>query len=150
MTFPNESGLPELMRVLSSLASTGAVTAGAYATGLAFFQGIAGGGPAPVAAAGAGSGAGATAGSQAGHDLGGSFIITTAGTPAAGALAAVTFGTPLTAAPAMVLVTCWDQTAAASVAVGVTSVSKTGFTVSTGATPVTGHSLLVSYLVLYG
>ena len=148
MGFPNPTNLPELLDMISQNAA-GTVTAGSYASGLAFFQGLFGGGPAPALAAGAGAGAGASVGTQKGHDLGGSFVVTTAGTPAAGALATVTFGTALPAAftPA-VIVTCWDNTGAAAIAVGPTSVSVTGFTVSTGATATAAHALLVSYFVV--
>lgn len=54
----------------------------------------------------------------------------------------------LSAAPAAVLLNCWDITGAAAVAVGQTSLSATGFSVSTGATAVTAHHLLITYSVL--
>jgi hypothetical protein len=147
MTFPNPYGLPELENTLAANAA-GTVLAGVLPTGLTFLQGLFGGGPVPVLAAGAGAGGGASVGSQRGHDLIGSFVVTTAGSPAAGALATVTFGTALPAgySPA-VLVTCWDNTGAAAVAVGPTSISNTGFTVSTGAAATTAHGLLITYLV---
>lgn len=148
MTFPNPYNLPELENTLAANAA-GTVLAGVLPSGLTFLQGLFGGGALPVLAAGAGAGAGATVGTQKGHDLGGSFVVTTAGTPAAGALATVTFGTALPAAFApSVLVTCWDQTGAAAVAVGPTSVSGTGFTVSTGAVATAAHNLLIAYLVI--
>ena len=149
MSTPNVFGLPEIGTAFVVNPTTGAISQGVNGSGQAFVQGLAGTGPAPTLAAGAGAGAGASVGSQLGHDLGGSFVVTTAGTPAAGALATVTFGTALAAAPAAVLVTCWDNTGAAAVAVGPTSISKTGFTVSTGATATAAHGLLIAYLVLY-
>jgi hypothetical protein len=149
MSMPNESGLPEPQAALARNAA-GAVTAGASPSGGVFVQSLSGGGTPPVVAVGAGAGAGASiqAGSQKGHDLGGSFVITTAGTPAAGALATVTFGTALAAAPAMVLASCWDQTGSFGFAVGPTSISGTGFTVSTGVAATTAHNLLVNYVVI--
>src|SRR5579859_7113860 len=144
--FPNPSGLPELAAIFTTNAS-GAITSGGNAAGHVFVSGLYGTSPPPTVAAGAGAGAGASVGSQAGHDLGGSFVVTTAGVPAAGALATVTFGTALAAAPAAVLVTCWDQTGAAAVAVGVTSVTANGFAVSGPATTA-AHALLVNYTVV--
>src|SRR5690349_12633736 len=101
MSMPNESGLPEPLNVLSRTPA-GAVTSGVTPSGAAFFAGgittstapggagsagtfqsLSGTGTAPIVAAGAGAGAGASIGSQKGHDLAGSFVITTAGTPAA-------------------------------------------------------------------
>jgi hypothetical protein len=160
---PNESNLPEVATVLARTA-TGALLAGVTPSGALFSTGgvngngpvtgttvtaqsLNGSGTAPTVGAGANAGTGATVGSQLGHDLGGSFVLTAGTTPAAGALATVTFGTALAAAPAAVLVTCWDQTSAAGVAVGVTSVSGTGFTVS-GPAPTAAHHLLVSYAVI--
>jgi|SRR5579859_77794 len=144
--FPNPSGLPELAAIFTTNAS-GAITSGGNAAGHVFVSGLYGTSPPPTVAAGAGAGAGATVGSQVGFDLGGSFVVTTAGVPAAGALATVTFGTALSAAPAAVLVTCWDQTGAAGLLVGSTSITATGFTVS-GPAATAAHALLVTYMVL--
>jgi hypothetical protein len=145
--FPNPFGLPELAATISQTAT--AVTAGINAAGHLYVSGLYGTGTAPVVAAGAGAGAGATIGTQLGFDLGGSFIVTTAGSPAAGAIATVTFGTALTAAPACILLNGWDQTAGTPVGVsfGISSVSKTGFTVS-GPALTTAHAVLVNYFVL--
>lgn len=142
----NESDLPEVVHTIA-LDSSGTLTAGVSGSGGLFAQSISGAGTAPTVAVGSGAGGGATISSQAGHDMGGSFLVNTAGTPAAGALATVTFGTPLASAPVSVIVTCWDQTGAAAVAVGVTSVTGTGFTVSGPATT-TSHHLLVNYQVV--
>lgn len=148
MTFPNPFGLPELASTLSQT-SAGVVTAGLNAAGHMFVSGLYGTGAAPTLAVGAGAGAGATITLQLGFDIGGSFLLTTAGSPAAGALATVTFGTALSAAPACILLNGWDQTAATPVGVslGCTSVSKTGFTVS-GPALTTAHAVLVNYIVL--
>ncbi len=146
MTMPNESGLPEVGGILARTAA-GGVLAGVTPSGTVYAQALGGNGPAPTVGAGANAGSGASIGSQLGHDLGGSFVITVGTTPAAGALATVTFGTALAAAPAAVVVTCWDQTSATGVAVGVTSVSGTGFTVS-GPASTAAHHLLVNYHVI--
>jgi hypothetical protein len=141
----NESGLPVVVHTIAADA-TGALTAGVSAAGGLFAASLGGAGTAPALAAGANAGTGASVGSQAGHDLGGSFVLTVGTTPAAGALATVTFGTPLAAAPASIVVTCWDQTSATGVAVGPTSISGTGFTVS-GPASTAAHHLLVNYHV---
>ena len=145
MTMPNPFNLPELATFMA-INAAGAPVSGVYVNGHLFATGIFGGGTPPALAAGAGAGAGATVGSQLGFDMAGSFVVTTAGVPAAGALATVTFGTALNAAPAAVLVTCWDNTGAAAIAVGPTSISKTGFTVSTGVAATAAHGLLITYL----
>lgn len=147
MSTPNSFGLPEIGTAFVINPTTGATTQGINGAGQAFVQGLGGTGPAPAVAAGAGAGTGAAISAQKGHDLGGSFICTTAGTPAAGTLATVTFGTALAAAPAAVLVTCWDNTGAAAVAVGY-SATATAITVLGPATTA-AHALLITYLVLY-
>jgi hypothetical protein len=149
MTFPNPFGLPELAAVIAQNAA-GTTTAGVNAAGHLFASGLYGTGTAPtIAVVTAGAGAGSTITLQLGFDLGGSFLLTTAGSPAAGALATVVFGTALSAAPACVLLNGWDQTAATPVGVslGVTSISKTGFSVS-GPALTTAHAVLVNYFVL--
>lgn len=145
MTMPNESGLPEVARVFAQTAAGGVLSAALPSGALALLS-VNGTGTAPAVAAGTGAGVGATIGTQKGHDLGGSFVLTTAGTPAAGTLATITFGTPLAAAPASVIVTCWDNTGAAAVAVGY-SATGTAITVL-GPTTTTAHALLVSYAVV--
>jgi hypothetical protein len=148
MTMPNPFGLPEVAAYLAT-DTNGNPIVYAYPNGHLGLRGLFGGGTAPTLAAGAGAGSGASVGTQLGSDMAGSFVLTTAGTPAAGALATVTFAVALNAAPAAVLVTCWDQTASpqAAVAVGPTSITKTGFTVS-GPTTTAAHNLLVNYLVI--
>ena len=147
MNMPNPYNLPELVAVLATDTNGNPIVYG-YANGHLGMRGIFGGGTPPTLAVAAGAGSGASISAQLGFDIGGSFNLLTAGTPAAGALATVTFGTALNAAPAAVIVTCWDITGAAAVAVGPTSISATGFTVSTGATATTAHHLLVTYQVL--
>lgn len=147
MSMPNPFGLPEIAATLATDANGNPIVF-AYVNGHLAVRGLFGGGTAPTPAAGTGAGTGASVGSQLGFDMAGSFVVTTAGTPAAGVLATVTFGLALNAAPAAVIVTCWDQTGAAAVAVGPTSISKTGFSVSTGATATTAHNLLITYTVI--
>lgn len=146
--FANPFNLPELASPLATT-SAGAVTAGINAGGHLYLSGLYGTGTPPtVAVVTAGAGAGSSVGSQLGFDFAGSFNILTAGSPAPGNLATVVFGTALSAAPAAIMLNCWDITGAAAVAVGPTSITGTGFTVSTGATATTAHHLLVSYVVL--
>ena len=147
MSMPNPYGLPEVAAILATDANANPVVF-AYTNGHLGARGIFGGGTQPVLAAGAGAGAGASISAQLGFDIGGSFNLLTAGSPAAGVLATVTFGAALNAAPAMVMLNCWDITGAAAVAVGPTSITTTGFSVSTGATATTAHHLLISYAVL--
>lgn len=146
MTFPNESNLPELQATLAKNSS--GVTAAATANGFAYFQGLSGGGTPPVLAAGAGAGTSPTLASQKGHDLGGSVSLTIGSTPGAGALITVTFGTALSAAPAAILLSAWDTTGAVGVAVGSTSRSATGFTIS-GPSITAAHVVQIDWLVLY-
>lgn len=148
MTIPNPYNLPEVEVVMAQNAA-GTITVGANAAGQLFAQGI-NGNPAfaaPVIAAGAGAGSSPTLGAQTGHDLGGSQLLTLGSTPAAGALVTVTFGTALAAAPAAVVVTGWDTTSGVGVAVGATSISKTGFTIS-GPAGTAAHVLLLTYVVI--
>lgn len=112
-------------------------------------QGLNGSGAAPTVAAGAGAGTGATITAQKGHDLGGSFVITAAGTPAAGVDATVTFGTALTAAPASILFAIQNTTTNAPVTTCyLTSISSTGFAISNTAALVATDTYLVNYQVV--
>jgi hypothetical protein len=113
-------------------------------------QSLNGTGTAPtLAAVAAGAGTGSTVGSQKGHDLGGSFVLTTAGTPAAGPVATVTFGTALAAAPVSVVVSAVDTTGSPilTVDVGAGAFSATGFSIVAGALT-TAHTYLISYQVV--
>lgn len=112
-------------------------------------QGINGSGTAPTVAAGTGAGTGATITSQLGHDLGGSFVITAAGTPAAGVDATVTFGTALTAAPASILFSIQNTTANTPITTCyLTSIASTGFAISNTAALVATDTYLVNYQVV--
>lgn len=113
-------------------------------------QSVNGTGPAPtVAAVAAGAGTGSSVGSQKGHDLGGSFVLTTAGTPAAGVVATVTFGTALPAAPVSVIVSAVDTTGSPilAVTVGAGTFATTGFSIAAGALT-TAHTYLISWQVV--
>jgi hypothetical protein len=149
MTFPNPFGLPELAAVIAQNAA-GTTTAGVNAAGHLFASGLYGTGTAPtIAVVTAGAGAGSTITAQAGFDVGGSFILTTAGSPAAGALATVVFGAALSAAPACILLNGWDQTAATPVGVslGPSSITGAGFSIS-GPALTAAHLILINYFVL--
>lgn len=124
----------------AALTSTAALTS----------QSLNGTGPAPAAAVvTAGAGAGSTATQLKGHDLGGSVLITAAGTPAAGVVANITFGTALATAPVSVVVTIVDTTASpnTALAAGAANFSTTGFSVSS-AVMTAAHAYLVSWVVV--
>ena len=146
--FPNPFNLPELAAQIA-VNSSGTVTAGVNNAGHMFVSGLYGTGTVPTLAVGAGAGSGASISAQLGFDIGGSFNLLTAGTPAAGALATVTFGTALSAAPSMIMLNGWDATAATpvGVALGATSIATTGFTVS-GPALTAAHHILINYFVL--
>lgn len=113
-------------------------------------QALNGTGKAPtIAPVAAGAGTGSTATSAVGHDLGGSFVLTAAGTPAAGPIATVTFGTPLTAAPVSVVVSCVDTTGSPllTINVGAGAFSTTGFSI-VGPALTAAHTYLISYQVV--
>lgn len=113
-------------------------------------QGLNGTGVAPTpAAVAAGAGTGSSVGSFKGHDLGGSFVLTTAGTPAAGPVATITFGTALAAAPVSVVVSAVDTTGTPilTVDVGAGAFTTTGFSIVAGALT-TAHTYLISYQVV--
>jgi len=92
------------------------------------------------------------ASAPAGHDLGGSFVLTTDSTSVtAGTIATVTFGTALANAPAAVVVTLADTTAAALAGVGtvyVTAITGTGFTVANSAAMTASSTYLVTYIIV--
>jgi hypothetical protein len=124
--------------------NTGTVTLGTGAT----LQTLNGAGTAPVITVGAGAGSGGSVGGAVGHDIAGSFVVTTAGSPAAGSLATVVFGTALAAAPVGVIMSAADTTGGGSaVAVAADTFSMTGFTV-VGPALTTANTYLISYLVV--
>lgn len=111
-------------------------------------QSLGGGGPAPTIA-------GVThcvSSAPAGHDLGGSFVLTTDSTSVtAGTIGTVTFGTPLASAPVAVIVTLTDTKSGALAGIGtvyVTSISSTGFTIGNSASMTASSTFLVSYVVV--
>jgi hypothetical protein len=111
---------------------------------------INGGGTVPtIATVTAGAGVGSTATLKVGHDVGGSFVLTAAGTPAAGPIATVTFGTPLTAAPVSVVVSAVDTTGSPLlvVNVGAGAFATTGFSI-VGPALTAAHTYLISYQVV--
>lgn len=99
----------------------------------------------PVAA---GAGAGSSVTGVTANDRRGSFGITTAGTPAAGAVANVFFYWPYPAAPVAVVANIYDTTdSTAPVACGAGNVSAAGFTLYT-AVLTTAKSYTVNYVVV--
>lgn len=115
----------------------------------ASMQALNGSGPAPSVAAGAGAGVGATIGALAGHDLGGTFTVTAAGTPTAGVIATVTFGTALGAAPVSVLFSVTGVTTPGAVATCYpTAVTASGFSISDTAALTAAAVYLVYYQVV--
>jgi hypothetical protein len=84
-----------------------------------------------------------------GHDMGGSFVLTSDATSASGTIATVTFGDPLPAAPVSVLVQVDNTTDGAHVAtIFVASISATGFTIKDSTTLTASKAFLVSYQVI--
>jgi hypothetical protein len=113
-------------------------------------QSINGTGTAPTpAAVTAGAGAGSSVASFKGHDLGGSFVLTAAGTPAAGPVATITFGTALAAAPVAVVVSITDTTGSPILAIAGSAgaFAATGFSVVAPALTA-AHTYLISYQVV--
>lgn len=127
-------------------------TSGAPVTtqGTTTLQSLSGNGPVPTpAAVAAGAGTGSSVASFKGHDLGGSFVLTTAGTPAAGPVATITFGTPLPAAPVSVVVTATDTTGSPilTTTMSAGALATTGFSIVAGALTA-AHTYLISYVVV--
>jgi hypothetical protein len=107
-----------------------------------------GGGTAPVVA-------GVThcvASAAVGHDLGGSFVLTTDSTSVtAGTIATVTFGNTYSAAPVAVIVTLADTKSGNLAGIGTvyaTAISKTGFTVANSASMAASATFRVQYIVI--
>jgi hypothetical protein len=127
---------------VGALQVTGALTV----TGQQAMLGLNGTGTAPTIA-------GVThcaASAPVGHDLGGSFTLTTDATSAgAGTIATITFGTPLGAAPAAVLVSMTDTTATVTnVTTVVATATSTVITIQNTAGMTASHSFLVTYSVI--
>lgn len=145
---------PGVVLVESQTVFDGTVTLGPgvplVSQGPVSLNSINGGGTAPtIAPVAAGAGTGSTATAKVGHDVGGSFVLTAAGAPAAGPIATVTFGTPLTAAPVSVVVSCVDTTGSPLlvVNVGAGAFTATGFSI-VGPALTAAHTYLISYQVV--
>lgn len=103
----------------------------------------------PVAAgAGTGSSTALITGASL-NDTRGSFNLVTAGTPAAGAVATVNFTAPYASLPGAVVVNVLDTTAspAAPILAAPSSVTQTGFSISTGALT-TAHTYTINYEIV--
>jgi hypothetical protein len=103
-------------------------------------------GPAPVIA-------GVThcvASAPAGHDMGGSFVLTTDSTSVgAGTIATITFGTALGAAPVAVLISVVDTTSTVTnVTTVIATATSTVITVKNTAATTASHTFLVTYVVI--
>lgn len=87
-----------------------------------------------------------------GHDLGGSFVLTTDGTSVgSGTIATVTFGNTYASAPAAVLVSMVDTTSTVTaVTTVVATVSATAITIKNTAAMTASHTFLVTYVVIAG
>jgi len=125
-----------------------AALAGATFTGAVTVPSLSGGGSAPVVA-------GVThcvASAPAGHDLGGSFVLTTDSTSVtAGTIATVTFGNTYGAAPVAVLVSMTDTTSTVTnVTTVVATVTQTAITIKNTAAMTASHTFLVTYVTILG
>jgi hypothetical protein len=115
--------------------------------GQAVVQGLNGSGTAPAVA-------GVThcvSSSPVGHDLGGSFVLTTDATSVtAGTIATVTFGTALTTGePVAVLISVVDTTSTlTNVTTVIASASTTAITIKNTASMTASHTFLVTYIVV--
>lgn len=86
----------------------------------------------------------------AGHDLGGSFVLTTDSTSVtAGTIATVTFGNTYAAAPVAVLVSMMDTTSThTAVTTVIADVTATAITIKNTASMTASHTFLVTYVVI--
>jgi hypothetical protein len=84
-----------------------------------------------------------------GHDLGGSFVLTSDATSATGKIASVTFGNTYAAAPVAVLVNVDNTTDSTHVTtVYVSSIAATGFQINVSSTLTVSKVFLVTYIVI--
>jgi hypothetical protein len=92
----------------------------------------------------------ATASAPLGHDMGGSFTLTTDGTGVTGpaTIATITFGTPLAAAPAAVLISVDDSTDGTHIATCYATATATVITVKDSATLAASKVYNVTYIVV--
>lgn len=88
---------------------------------------------------------------QTATDQAGAFTlnpVTGGGAQAAGGVAVVTFAQPYGALPKAILVQIYDQANAAALTAVATSITSSGFTITTGVALTTAHNYTVSYLVV--
>jgi hypothetical protein len=122
------------------------VQAGSSTSGQLTALGLNGTGTAPVIA-------GVThcvASAPVGHDMGGSFVLTTDSTSVtAGTIATVTLGTALGAAPVAVLISVVDTTATVTAVTTVIATSTSAvITIKNTASMTASHTFLVTYVVI--
>ena len=141
-------GSPASVDYVTTQAVSKTAAAGDVMSGPLTVPSLVGGGTAPVVA-------GVThcvASAAVGHDLGGSFVLTTDGTSiTAGTMATVTFGNTYSAAPVAVMVSCVDTTSTLTrVSTVVGSATSTVLTISNSASTTASHTYLVTYVVIAG
>jgi hypothetical protein len=90
------------------------------------------------------------ASAPAGHDMGGSFTLTTDSTSvSAGTIATITLGTPLAVAPVAVLISMVDNTSTVTnVTTVVATATSTVITIKNTASMTASHTFLVTYIVI--
>ena len=142
-------GSPASIDYVNTQALSKASTSGDVMTGPLTVPSLVGGGTAPTVA-------GVThcvSSAAVGHDLGGSFVLTTDGTGLAGAgtMATVTFGNTYAAAPVAVLISVADTTSTiTNITTVIASVSATAITIKNTAATTASHTFLVTYQVIAG
>lgn len=141
-------GSPASVDYVTTQAISKTATAGDVMAGPLTVPSLAGGGTAPVVA-------GVThcvASAAVGHDLGGSFVLTTDGTSiTAGTMATVTFGNTYASAPVAVLISVVDTTSThTAVSTVIADVSTTAITIKNTASTTASHTFLVTYIVIAG
>lgn len=141
-------GSPASLDYVATQALSKTSTSGDTMSGPLTVPSINGGGTAPTVA-------GVThcvSSSPVGHDLGGSFVLTTDSTSvSSGTIATVTFGNTYSAAPVAVLVSMVDTTSTVTaVTTAVATVSATAITIKNTASMTASHTFLVTYIVIAG
>src|SRR5580704_4194269 len=139
-------GSPASIDYVNTQALSKSATAGDVMAGPLTVPSINGGGTAPTVA-------GVThcvSSAPVGHDLGGSFVLTTDGTSVtAGTIATVTFGNTYSAAPVAVLISVADTTSTVTaVSTVIATVSATAITIKNTASMTASHTFLVTYVVV--
>ena len=149
MPLPVAQGGTNAATAAAALTSLGAAPlAGATFTGAVTVPSLTGGGTPPTVA-------GVThcvSSAPVGHDLGGSFVLTTDSTSVtAGTIATVTFGNTYGAAPVAVLVRLMDTTSTlTNVTTVVATATSTVLTISNTASMTASHTFLVTYVTILG